>query len=106
MTELVYRAFGAISSPRPEPSLLHSADPETPPSIVFYINDFFEGFKDFEDQFSFLKDHFFSRVEWTKLLLSFKKLRLFATSVKALRVTHKVGEHIHILDDRVNKVIR
>ncbi len=106
MTELIYRAFGAIPAPQPEPSLLHSADPEIPPPITFYMDDFFGGFTDFEDQFCFLRDHFFPRVEWAKLLLSFKKLRLFATSIKALGVIHEVGGHIRILEDRVGKVAR
>lgn len=63
MTELVYRAFNSISASNPEPSLLHSSDPEIPPPITFYMNDFFEGFRSFEDQFVFLRDYFFPRIE-------------------------------------------
>ena len=106
MTELVYRAFGAIPVPQPEPSLLHSADPETPSPITFYMDDFFGGFLDFEDQFRFLRDHFLPRVEWAKLLLSFKKLRLFATTIKALGVIHEVGGYVRILEERIAKVAR
>ncbi len=106
MTELVYRAFGAIPAPLPEPSLLHSSDPEIPPPITFYMDDFFGGFKDFEDQFAFLRNHFFPRIEWARLLLSFRKLRLFAASIKALGVTHRIGGHVHILEERVAKIAR
>ena len=49
MTELAYRAFGPISKPNPEPSLLHSQDPAIPPPLTFYMDDFFGGFRDFED---------------------------------------------------------
>ena len=69
MTELCYRAFGPIPGPNPEPFLLHSSDPNIPPPLVFYMDDFFGGFQDFEDLFRFLQDHFFPRVEWAKLLL-------------------------------------
>ena len=106
MTELAYRAFGPIPTPYPEPSLLHSSDPAVPPPLTFYMDDFFGGFRDFEDLFSFLRDHFFPRVEWAKLLLSFKKLRLFATSIKALGVVHKIGGHVHILEERIAKVAK
>ena len=87
MTELSYRAFGPIPAPPPEPSLFHSPDPTIPPPLVFYMDDFFGSFQDFEDLFAFLRDHFFPRVEWARLLLSFKKLQLFASSIKALGVT-------------------
>lgn len=106
MTELVYRAFGFIPPPKPEPSLLHSSSPDVPPPLTFYMDDFFGGFKDFEEQFAFLRDHFFPRVEWAKLLLSFKKLRLFANQIKALGVTHTVGGLVYILEERVNKVAK
>lgn len=63
MTAAVYKGFGAIPPPHPEPSLLYSEDPSVPPPLSFYIDDFFGGFKDFRDQFAFLRDHFFPRVE-------------------------------------------
>ena len=104
MTELCYRAFGPIPAPNPEPSLLHSSDPAIPAPLVFYMDDFFGGFRDFEDLFVFLRDHFLPRIEWAKLLLSFRKLRLFAKSLKALGVTHEVGGLVRILEERVEKI--
>lgn len=106
MTELAYRAFGPIPAPNPEPSLLHSSEPAIPPPLTFYMDDFFGGFRDFEDLFSFLKNHFFPRVEWARLLLSFRKLRLFATSIKALGVVHRIGGHVHILEERIDRIAR
>ena len=104
MTELAYRAFGPIPPPQPEPSLLHSSDPSLPPPLTFYMDDFFGGFKDFEEQFTLLRNHFFPWVEWAKLLLSFKKLRLLANSIEALGVLHTVGGLVHILDKRTSKI--
>lgn len=106
MNELSYRAFGPIPAPSPEPSLLHSPDPAIPPPLVFYMDDFFGGFRDFEDLFIFLRDHFFPRVEWARLLLSFKKLRLFASSIKALGVVHVVGGLVQILEERIAKIMQ
>ena len=59
MTELSCRAFGLIPAPHPEPSLFDSPDSAIPPPLVFYMDDFFGSFQDFEDLFAFLRDHFF-----------------------------------------------
>lgn len=104
MTAAVYKGFGFIPPPHSEPSLLHSDDPNTPPPLSFYTDDFFGGFKDFAAQFAFLRDHFFPRVEWARMVLSFKKLRLFASAIEALGVKHCVGGHVHILDNRIARV--
>ncbi len=106
MTELAYRAFGFIPPPQPEPSLLHSDDPAHPPKLVFYMDDFFGGFKGFEDQFAFLRDHFLPRIEWAGLRLSFKKLRLFCETIRALGVVHKAGGMVQILEDRIAKIMK
>ena len=106
MTELAYRAFGPIPVPSPEPSLLHSEDPTIPPPLTFYMDDFFGGFRNFEELFAFLHNHFFPRVEWARLLLSFKKLRLFASRIKALGVVHEIGGLVRILEDRIEKIAR
>ena len=104
MTELVYRTFGPIPAPESKPSLLYSLDASVPPPLTFYMDDFFSGFSGFESQFDFLVNHFFPRVEWARLLLSFKKLRLFAQTIKALGVRHSVGGIIDMLEERVEKV--
>jgi len=84
MTEAVYRAFGALPPPIKEPSLLHSGNSSTLPPLTFYMDDFFGGFQDFEEQYQFLRHHFLPRIEWAKLKLSFKKLKLFERSIKAI----------------------
>ena len=104
MTELVYRAFGALPPPIKEPFLLYSADPENFPVLTFYMDDFFGGFQSFDDQYEFLRDHFLPRIEWARLKLSFKKLKLFAKEICALGVTHAVGGFVRILEDRVKKI--
>ena len=58
----------------------------------------------FQEQFDFLRHHFFPRIEWARLKLSFKKLRLFAKEIKALGVTHCVAGLVHILEDRIKRI--
>lgn len=106
MNELVYRAFGALPPPIREPSLLHSSSPTDLPVLTFYMDDFFGGFQNFEEQYQFLRYHFLPRVEWAMLKLSFKKLKLFESVIKVLGVTHTVGGLVSILEDRVAKIAR
>ena len=61
MIELVYRAFEAIS--HRESSLLHFANSDHLLVLTFYMNDFFEEFKDFDEQYDFLRNHFLPRVK-------------------------------------------
>jgi len=49
LTELVYRASGALPPPYREPSLLHSISLEELPVTTFYMDDFFDGYRSFEE---------------------------------------------------------
>ncbi len=106
MTELIYRAFGHLPPPHNEPSLLHSSHHDEPPPLVFYMDDIFGGQSGFDEQYSLLREHFFPRIEWAMLRLSFKKLKLFQSTVKALGVTHHAGGLLQIIDERVEKIIK
>ena len=63
MIELTYRAFGSILISNSKSFLLHFSDLIISSSIIFYINDFFGSFLNFENQFRFLRDHFFLRIK-------------------------------------------
>ena len=106
MTELIYRCFGPLPEPHCEPSLLHSSSPRDPPPLVFYVDDFFGGFDSWESQYDFLKDHFLPRLEWGLLRLSFKKLRVFMSAIKALGITHCTGGEVRIIDERVARIAK
>lgn len=105
MMKAVYRAFEALPSSIKKSSLLHSEDPCILSPLIFYINDFFEGFRNFEEQYQFLRHHFLPRIEWAKLKLFFKKLKLFDESIKALEDTHTIDEFIQVLKDRIEKIV-
>ncbi len=96
MTKLVYRTFESLSFFINELSLLHSTDSSHLLVLMFYMNDFFERFQSFDDLYEFLRDHFFSRIEWSKLRLAFKKMHLFERQIKVLKVTHIVNDFIKI----------
>lgn len=106
MIELAYRAFGPLLPPFREPSLLHLSDSSYQPILVFYMDDFFGGFGSFQELYDFLREHFLPRVEWARVRLSFKKLKLFEDTIRALGVTHKIGGLVHILEERVEKIAR
>lgn len=63
LTELMYRVFEILPPPHNEPSLLHASEPSKPAPLTFYMDDIFGGFETFEDQFVFLRDQFFPRIE-------------------------------------------
>lgn len=59
MTELIYRVFEVLPSLIKKLSFLHFNESNFLPTLTFYMDDFFEGFKDFDDQYEFLKYRFF-----------------------------------------------
>ena len=101
MTELMNVALGPIPPPRPELSLLHADSLSQTPDVCFFMDDIFSAHSDFNSQFLFLRDHFLPRIKWARLRLSFKKLRLFMSSITALGITHQVGGKVNILEDRI-----
>lgn len=105
MTKAVYWVFKILSSSMKKFSLLHFKSSNTLSSLTFYINDFFEKFENFEKQYQFLQHHFLSRIEWAKLKLSFKKLKLFEKSIKALEIIHTIDEFIQVLKDKIEKIV-
>ena len=63
MIELTYRVFDALSFFIKKFSLLHSNDSASLSMLTFYMNDFFENFANFDEQYDFLKEHFLFRIE-------------------------------------------
>ena len=63
MTKFVYKVFEFISASDFESSFLHLSNSIIFSFITFYMNDFFDDFRDFENFFCFLRDYFFSKVE-------------------------------------------
>ena len=106
LTKSVYKTFECISVFNSEFSLLHFSDSQKSAFLTFYMNDFFEKFSDFESLFIFLRDHFFSRIEWAKFRLSFKKLQLFMNSMRALEITHSVSGHVSITFSKAEKIVK
>ena len=104
MIEVVYRAFSAL--PSREPSLLHSSNSIDLSALTFYMDDFFGGFQDFDEQYKFLRMYFFLRVEQARFRLSFKKLKLFMKAIKALDITYYIESRVRILKDRIEKIAR
>ena len=60
--ELMNIVLDSISSSNAESSLLHASKKTTFSNIFFYIDDIFEAQRIFEEQYVFLKNHFFFRI--------------------------------------------
>ena len=105
-TEMIYKAFDFISLFNFEFSLLHFENSSIFSLLFTYMNDIFEEFRIFEEMFSFLQDHFFSRIERIRLKLSFKKLKLFMNRIKTFDVVHVVENQIYIVFERKDKIAK
>lgn len=103
MNELGAIAFGEIPAPDPEPSLLHST-PEQMQDLVYYVDDIFGAHKTIEDQLHFIEHHFFPRILWSRLKLSFKKLELLVQDIVALGERHVAGGMIRPTPERLRKI--
>lgn len=106
VSELMCRALGPI--PENEPSLLQGPEPDIPAPLTYYQDDIIGGQEDYYASFIFLKNHFFPRIEWARLRLSFRKLFLFQESVKALGVKHTItiGGRVQVLPTRLEKIMK
>jgi len=100
ITELMYIAIGAIPKSEGailggfddvEPSLLVSGSPGGLPNLVFYMDDIFSGCKTFEEGYNYLEYYLLPWLLWSRLKLSFKKLKLFMDRILALGIVHKAG---------------
>ncbi len=97
------RALRKLSN---ESFLLQSIFSNYSSSLTFYQDDILDEHKSFENQFNFLRDHFFFRMKWAHFKLSFKKLYLFQSSIKVLKIRHHVEERVQILKSRVEKIMK
>lgn len=104
MTEIINKAFDEISE---EFFFLHFAGSFQSSNLCFYMNDFFDNqASGFFFLYRYLKHHFFSRLEWARLKLFFKKLNLWCIKIKALKVIYEIKKKIHILKNRVQKIMK
>lgn len=106
INEFVYWAFGIINNIYPEPFLLDSSQNNQLPTLTFYMDDFFSGFKDFESQFQFLSNHFLPHIDQAYVWLSFRKLKLFQSELRALGVIHCVGGDVKIVDNTIKTIMQ
>lgn len=84
--------------------MLCSAGPHERPNIAFYIDDILGAHDEWGKQFVFLRDHFFPRMLWSQLKLSFSKLFIGMTRVKALGEMHEIGGRVRIKPATAEKI--
>jgi len=89
-----------------ESSLLHTdiKNSDDFSQCMIYIDNIFEKFQFFEDQYNFLRDHFLSCMKWARLHLFFWKLQLCVKTVKILDITHEVRKVLKIIENHICKI--
>ena len=95
-----------ISASNSELSLLHT-DIENSDDLsqcMIYIDNIFEKFQFFEDQYNFLKNHFLSHMKWARLCLFFWKLWLCVKTVKTLDIIHEIRKVFKIVENCICKI--
>lgn len=88
MRELINVILKLISLFNSSEFLLYEEDELKLSKIIVYINDLYKELKISENLYQFLQDKLFSRIEWVKLKLFFKKLKLFISQIRVLRIIH------------------
>lgn len=103
--ELMNIVLGPIPSPQPEPSLLYGKTAKNTPSLAFYMHEIFGAFKTYQEQYIYLRDHFFPRMVWFKLRLAFSKLKIGMTKIFALGEEHEIGGRVRLKPDKIEKIL-
>ncbi len=96
--------FGPILSLQPEPSLLHRRIVKDTSSLVFYMDDIFVTFRTYQEQYIFLRDHFFPRMVWFRLKLILSKLKIRMAKIFALMEEHEIGGRVRLKPDKIEKI--
>lgn len=99
--EVMFIVFGPIPAFPPylqqpgwpdgsEPSLLEITNDGYAPPIKFYFDDAFNAKRSWEEYYDPLEQYILPRFLWSKLCLSFKKVKMFMDIIEALGTNHKI----------------
>ena len=102
--KLIKIVLGLILSSQSELSLIYRKTAKDTTSLAFYIDNIFETFKTYQEQYIFLRNHFFPRIVWSKLKLAFSKLKIEMTKIFALKEEHKIGKKIRLKSNKIGKI--
>ena len=102
--ELINIVLKFISKLYSKSLLLHAIMHTTSSNIFFYIDDIFDDHKIFEKQYHFLKYHFFSRLLWSLMKISFFKLKIEITKLKTFDQIHRVDEVLNVKQKFIDKI--
>ena len=102
--ELMNIVFELISESNLKSSLLHAIIHTTSSNIFFYIDDIFEDHKTFKKQYDFLEIHFFFRILWAQMKISFFKLKIEIIEFKTLNQIHRIDEILNVKQKFIDKI--
>lgn len=102
--EFINIVFDSIFNSNAKSSLLHSSKKTTFSNISFYIDDVFETHHFFDEQYVFLKKHFFFRILWFQMKIFLIKLKIEIIEFKILDQLHRIDEILNIKQKSIDKI--
>ena len=94
-----------IFSPKLELLLLHTKTSKDSALLAFYMDDIFGAFKTYQEQYVFLREHFFLCMVLSKLKLAFSKLKISMTKIFVLGKEHEIGKRITLKSDKIEIIL-
>lgn len=103
--ELMNIILGLILLSQPEFLLFYRKTAKNNTSVVFYIDNSFGAFKIYQEQYIFLRDHFFPYIVWSKLKLVFFKFKIRMTKIFILGEEYKISKKVQLKPDKIEKIL-
>lgn len=103
--ELINIVLGPIPSSQLKSLLFYRKIAKNTALFAFYIDDIFEAFKTYQEQYIFLRNHFFHCIVWSKSKLAFSKLKIKMTKIFALEKEHEIGGRIRLKSDKIEEIL-
>lgn len=103
--ELINIVLEPIPSLQLESSLLYKKITKNTTLFAFYIDNIFGTFKTYQEQYIFLRNHFFPCIIWSKLKLAFFKLKIRMIKIFALEKKHEIGGRVRLKPDKIKKIL-
>lgn len=97
-------SFGPILLSQPKPLLFYKKTAKNTASFAFYMDDIFEAFKTYQNQYIFLYDHFILHLVWSKLKLAFSIFKIGMTKIFIFRKEHKIDRKVILKPNKIEKI--
>lgn len=106
INKFIHQVFDINNNIYPKPSLFNSSKDDQLFILIYYNNNFFSRFKDFESPFQVLSNQFFLYIKWACVQLFSKKLKFFQSKLRVLEIIYYISDIVKIDDDKIKIVVQ